>query len=91
MPLFAARTRYSLVKGERIVRFVLTAWLRDLFRRRLGVFISSILHYSFTSLPCGTKTPSYSYLAAYPVEIAPPLAETPHAVPISPHREVCIP
>ncbi|KAK7845864.1 putative calcium-transporting atpase 13 [Quercus suber] len=28
MPLFAARTRYSLVKGERIVRSVLTAWLR---------------------------------------------------------------
>ena len=23
-------TRYSLVKGERIVRFVLTTWLRDL-------------------------------------------------------------
>lgn len=29
MPLFATRTRYSLVKGERIVRFVLTAWLRE--------------------------------------------------------------
>ena len=28
MLLFAARTRYSLVKGERIVRFVLTAQLR---------------------------------------------------------------
>ncbi|OVA19510.1 Ubiquitin conjugation factor E4 [Macleaya cordata] len=28
MPLCAASTRYSLVKGERIVRSVLTAWLR---------------------------------------------------------------
>jgi hypothetical protein len=37
MPLFAARTRYSLVKGERIVRFVLTAWLRDLTSTRLGI------------------------------------------------------
>ncbi|KAK9008279.1 hypothetical protein V6N11_075179 [Hibiscus sabdariffa] len=29
MPLSAASTRYSLVKGERIVRSVLTAWLHD--------------------------------------------------------------
>ena len=28
MPVSAASTRYSLVKGERIVRFVLTARLR---------------------------------------------------------------
>ncbi|CAB4269733.1 unnamed protein product [Prunus armeniaca] len=28
MPLIAAGTRYSLVKGERIVRSVSTAWLR---------------------------------------------------------------
>lgn len=31
MPLSAASTRYSLVKGERIVRSVLTARLRELF------------------------------------------------------------
>jgi len=48
MPLFAARTRYSLVKGERIVRFVLTAWLRDLFTERLGVLY---LPY-YTTLSC---------------------------------------
>jgi hypothetical protein len=49
MPLFAARTRYSLVKGERIVRFVLTARLRDLqeqlasflYRLYCGVSITS--------------------------------------------------
>jgi hypothetical protein len=38
MPLFAARTRYSLVKGERIVRFVLTARLRDL-QEQLASFL----------------------------------------------------
>ncbi|KAM1719385.1 hypothetical protein ACFX12_021203 [Malus domestica] len=29
MPILAVHTRFSLVKGERIIRFVLTAWLRD--------------------------------------------------------------
>ncbi|KAM1498232.1 hypothetical protein PS1_021456 [Malus domestica] len=29
MPILTVHTRYSLVKGERIIRFVLTAWLRD--------------------------------------------------------------
>ncbi|XP_055814370.1 annexin D3-like [Solanum dulcamara] len=29
MPLIEARTRYFLVKGERIVRYVLAAWLRE--------------------------------------------------------------
>jgi hypothetical protein len=33
MPLDVASTRYSLVKGERIVRFVLTARLRDLLSK----------------------------------------------------------
>ena len=28
MPIYTTSTRYSLVKGERIVRFVLIAWLR---------------------------------------------------------------
>ena len=31
MPFKAPRTRYSLVKGERIVRFVLNAWLRGFY------------------------------------------------------------
>ncbi|KAF7833781.1 Mitochondrial chaperone BCS1 [Senna tora] len=44
MPLKAASTRYSLVKGERIVRFVLTAWLRDFCTDHASLFIvSSIL------------------------------------------------
>ncbi|WZY96953.1 hypothetical protein YC2023_069282 [Brassica napus] len=30
MPLSMENTRYSLVKGERIVRFVFTTWLRGL-------------------------------------------------------------
>jgi len=46
MPLFAASTRYSLVKGERIVRSVLTAWLRDLLSKSLGGLYLS----SYTSL-----------------------------------------
>lgn len=49
------------------------------------------------SSPCQYPSSSHhsphtqQHLAAYPVEIAPPLAETPHAVQIRPHREVCIP
>ena len=35
MPLDVANTRYSLVKGERIVRSVLTTWLRALTQRFL--------------------------------------------------------
>ena len=56
MPLFAARTRYSLVKGERIVRFVLTAWLREF----LGLILccNFILRQSMCLLlvyQCGTQ------------------------------------
>jgi hypothetical protein len=58
MPLFAASTRYSLVKGERIVRFVLTARLRDLPVQRLDFLYLTILHSSFKSLQCGTKMQS---------------------------------
>jgi len=29
MPLVVTNTQYSLVKGERIIRFVLITWLRD--------------------------------------------------------------
>ena len=54
MLLFAARTRYSLVKGERIVRSVLTAQLRELLRKSNPFFILDLFHYSVTVLHCGT-------------------------------------
>ena len=41
MPLIAARTRYSLVKGERIVRFVLTARLRAFYLPVCSIFIGA--------------------------------------------------
>ncbi len=64
MPLFAASTRYSLVKGERIVRSVLTAWLRDYKTRRVCMFYETslpqtLLHVSDVGQPCH-------------IEIAPP-------------------
>ncbi|KAH7565998.1 hypothetical protein JRO89_XS08G0057000 [Xanthoceras sorbifolium] len=53
MPLSAASTRYSLVKGERIVRFVLTArlmhsrpgmldqvWLMIVLRKKYDLLLS---------------------------------------------------
>ena len=39
MPLKTPRTRYSLVKGERIVRYVLNAWLRKFLFDRVLQFI----------------------------------------------------
>ncbi|KAK9189983.1 hypothetical protein WN943_018583 [Citrus x changshan-huyou] len=49
MPLSAASTRYSLVKGERIVRSVLTARLREFKRGRSISF--SYLVVSLLELP----------------------------------------
>ena len=43
MPVSAASTRYSLVKGERIVRFVLTARLRDFNDTTRHLFIPQTL------------------------------------------------
>ena len=51
MPLFAACTRYSLVKGERIVRFVLTARLRDLGRALSFIFILVLMWGIFCFFP----------------------------------------
>ncbi len=42
-PLYAASTRYSLVKGERIVRTVLTARLRGFFWLFAYGFIGHLL------------------------------------------------
>ncbi|WZZ47475.1 hypothetical protein YC2023_043734 [Brassica napus] len=42
MPLSMENTRYSLVKGERIFRFVLTTWLRDfLWDNKPGIEIGA--------------------------------------------------
>jgi len=48
MPLSVESTRYSLVKGERIVRFVLTTWLREfLGKERAFIYTTpSAAHYS---------------------------------------------
>jgi len=39
MPLRTEKTRYSLVKGERTVRFVFTAQLRDSWRQALDLYL----------------------------------------------------
>jgi hypothetical protein len=49
-----AHTRYSLVKGERIVRYVSTTQLRALPRRILLFFCSQRLSPSFIHQRCGT-------------------------------------
>ena len=51
MPLFAACTRYSLVKGERIVRFVLTARLRGLLGALAFIFILVLMRGVFCFFP----------------------------------------
>jgi hypothetical protein len=55
MLLSAASTRYSLVKGERIVRFVLTAQLRAMDRPRPTLLNSSAPAAACFSKQCGTK------------------------------------
>ena len=51
MPLSVESTRYSLVKGERIVRFVLTTWLRDLIRlKETFIYIATSVA-NFSQLP----------------------------------------
>ena len=57
MPLYAASTRYSLVKGERIVRFVLTARLRALSNRLRLDFIVGLLASVALLIRCGTNLP----------------------------------
>jgi hypothetical protein len=54
MPLIAARTRYSLVKGERIVRFVLTARLRGLVIVLTYLIILVLYNDALASSRCGT-------------------------------------
>jgi hypothetical protein len=60
MLLFAAGTRYSLVKGERIVRFVPTAQLGGLLLAPMGLVNSSApaaIKFSkrFGTKMCGTR------------------------------------
>ena len=61
MPFWAASTRYSLVKGERIVRFVLTAWLHMLFLLVIATYKQSSFHFGVDLLidvglfPCVQK------------------------------------
>jgi hypothetical protein len=47
MPLGAASTRYSLVKGERIVRSVPTAWLYELHLPVTASYIGIVLTLGF--------------------------------------------
>ena len=54
MLLVAASTRYSLVKGERIVRFVLTAQLRNLQRQQVLHYIPASQLALVSFLRCGT-------------------------------------
>ena len=54
MPLFAACTRYSLVKGERIVRYVLTAWLHGFGNEMTCLSIAAILHNFIVPVRYGT-------------------------------------
>jgi len=37
MPLNETNTRYSLVKGERIVRYVFNSWLREITLRSISI------------------------------------------------------
>jgi hypothetical protein len=54
MPLFAARTRYSLVKGERIVRFVLTARLRGWGEPLISLIMHVLCNDFLAPFQCGT-------------------------------------
>jgi hypothetical protein len=54
MPLIAARTRYSLVKGKRIVRSVLTARLRDSVSVLTSLIILVLYNDTLASSRCGT-------------------------------------
>jgi len=42
MPLIVTLTRYSLVKGERIVRYVIITRLRDFYKERSYLFICEL-------------------------------------------------
>jgi hypothetical protein len=55
MLLSAASTRYSLVKGERIVRYVLTAQLRELQQPHPTLLNSSAPATAYLTKQCGTK------------------------------------
>ncbi|KAH0979809.1 hypothetical protein GBA52_006986 [Prunus armeniaca] len=66
MPFKATRTRYSLVKGERIVRFVLDAWLRKLSNKQLLSFITPTLASSRSFSRCGTKVPTPQHFSKRP-------------------------
>ncbi|KAK4375695.1 hypothetical protein RND71_006372 [Anisodus tanguticus] len=47
MPLFATNTRYSLVKGERIIRYVFIAWLREFCHRERALYMVLFLCRTF--------------------------------------------
>ncbi|KAI5344525.1 hypothetical protein L3X38_012402 [Prunus dulcis] len=67
MPFKATRTRYSLVKGERIVRFVLEAWLRKLLMNQLLCFINEKLLVLAPSADVGQKflhLKDFSYISS---------------------------
>jgi len=60
MPLGVESTRYSLVKGERIVRFVLTTWLRDFNLRESEVYLyKSFLYQTLLDFRCGMRETSW--------------------------------
>ncbi|KAK4375693.1 hypothetical protein RND71_006370 [Anisodus tanguticus] len=47
MSLFATNTRYSLVKGERIIRYVFFAWLREFCHRERALYMVLFLCRTF--------------------------------------------
>jgi len=53
MPLGVESTRYSLVKGERVVRFVLTTWLREFFMLRVKCIYTIISTMKILAFRCG--------------------------------------
>ena len=68
MPQCAVSTRYSLVKGERIVRSVITAWLLDFVRCLLGILkcacwklISFLLHVGLRKVNGSSLTSWFNY------------------------------
>ena len=69
MPLSAASARYSLVKGERIVRSVLTARLRDFEMLQLLYFVAMGMAGSFVFLSVW-----YSFLTSFLILTQTPLA-----------------
>lgn len=56
IPLKVTRTRYSLVKGERIVRFVLITRFRDFFPMYLFQFIALAPYITCYTSRCGTRS-----------------------------------